>query len=90
MFAQRRTFEDFRPARFDVRISDRDRRAQRLEPGAILRHALFDEPDALAQNLASILKPAGVDKFLNQSGLVIGQDDVARWHVNICSKKSLA
>ena len=52
----------------------------------VLGFLALDKPDTLTQDLADVLVPAGHNQSLDQPSLMIGQDNVARWHDVSCSR----
>ncbi len=64
----------------DVGNTGRSGLAQRAKTCRVLGFLPLDKPDALTQDLAGVLVPAGHDQSLDEPSLMVGQDDVACWH----------
>jgi hypothetical protein len=60
--------------------------AQRVKARFVLGFLALDKPDTLTLDFAGVLVPAGHNQSLDQPSLMIGQDNVARWHDVSCSR----
>jgi hypothetical protein len=68
---------------FDRSDSSRRRSAQRLQLGCVLGVAPFDEAQTLPNHLTGVLVSPRLHQRLNELLLVVGEDHIARRHVDI-------